>query len=131
MKLRAHSGMTVLELMIVLAIIGGAAFLMRTGFRAFTKADLVEDSTELAAVLRRANQLAIEHGQLHRVLLDLDKGGYAVEVCEGQTTIQRNELVRPDEEEKKRALAKGQEKLSEGNTSGPQATMLSGGDAET
>lgn len=131
MKLRAHNGMTVLELMIVLAIIGGAAFLMRTGFRAFTKADLVEDSTELASVLRRANQLAIEHGQLHRVLLDLDKGGYAVEVCEGQTTIQRNELVRPDEEVKKRALAKGQEKLSEGNTSGPQATMLAGGDAET
>jgi type II secretory pathway pseudopilin PulG len=123
--------MTVLELMIVLAIIGGAAFLMRTGFRAFTKADLVEDSTELAAVMRRASQLAVEHGQLHRVLLDLDKGGYAVEVCEGQTTIQRNELVRPDEEATKRALDKGKEKLSEGNSSGPQATMLSGGDPET
>lgn len=128
---RAHKGMTVLELMIVLAIIGGAAFLMRTGFRAFTKADLVEDSTELAAVMRRASQLAVEHGQLHRVLLDLDKGGYAVEVCEGQTTIQRNELVRPDEEATKRALDKGKEKLSEGNSSGPQATMLSGGDPET
>jgi type II secretory pathway pseudopilin PulG len=123
--------MTVLELMIVLAIIGGAAFLMRTGFRAFTKADLVEDSTELAAVLRRANQLAIEHGQLHRVLLDLDKGGYAVEVCEGQTTIQRNESVRPDEEATKRAVEKGKEKLSEGSTSGPQATMLTGADPET
>jgi hypothetical protein len=65
------------------------------------------------------------------VLLDLDKGGYAVEVCEGQTTIQRNELVRPDEEATKRALDKGKEKLSEGNSSGPQATMLSGGDPET
>jgi type II secretory pathway pseudopilin PulG len=123
--------MTVLELMIVLAIIGGAAFLMRTGFRAFTKADLVEDSTDLAAVLRRASALAVEHGQLHRVLLDLDKGGYAVEVCEGQTTIQRNELVRPDEDAKKRALDKGKEKLAQGNTSGASATMLAGGDPET
>lgn len=131
MTTRAHKGMTVLELMIVLAIIGGAAFLMRTGFRAFTKADLVEDSTDLAAVLRRASQLAVEHGQLHRVLLDLDKGGYVVEVCEGQMTIQRNELVRPDEEAQKRALEKGKERLSEGNTSGPQATMLAGGDPET
>jgi type II secretory pathway pseudopilin PulG len=123
--------MTVLELMIVLAIIGGAAFLMRTGFRAFTKADLVEDSTELAAVLRRASQMAIEHGQLHRVLIDLDKGGYAVEVCEGQTTIQRNELVRPDEDAKKRALEKGKDKLAQGNTSGASSTMLAGGDPET
>jgi type II secretory pathway pseudopilin PulG len=123
--------MTVLELMIVLAIIGGAAFLMRTGFRAFTKADLVEDSTDLAAVLRRASALAVEHGQLHRVLIDLDKGGYAVEVCEGQTTIQRNELVRPDEDAKKRALDKGKEKLAQGNTSGASATMLAGGDPET
>jgi len=123
--------MTVLELMVVLAIIGGAAFLMRTGFRAFTKADLVDDSTELAAVLRRTSQMAIEHGQLHRVLIDLDKGGYAVEVCEGQTTIQRNELVRPDEDAKKRALDKGKEKLAQGNTSGASATMLAGGDPET
>ena len=51
MNRAAHiAGMTVLELMIVLAIIGGACFLVRTGFRMLTKADLVEDSTELAAV---------------------------------------------------------------------------------
>ena len=116
-----------MELMIVLAIIGGAAFLMRTGFRAFTKADLVENSTDLAAVLKRANQLAIEHGQLHRVVFDLDKQVYSVEVCEGQVGIQRNELVRPDEEVKKRALETGKDKL-QGNTD--QGALL-GGDPET
>ena len=131
MKLRAHKGLTVLELMVVLAIMGAAVFLVRTGFRVFTKADLVENSTELATVLRRTAQLAIEHGQLHRVLIDLDKNAYVVEVCEGQTTIQRNELVRPDEEAKKRALETGKEKLSQGNTSGASETMLAGGDPET
>jgi len=123
--------MTVLELMVVLAIMGGAVFLLRTGFRAFTKADLVENSTDLAAVLRRTGQLAIEHGELHRVLLDLDKNVYIVEVCQGQESIQRNELVRPDEDAKKRALDKGKEKLSQGNTSGGGATLLAGGDPET
>jgi prepilin-type N-terminal cleavage/methylation domain-containing protein len=123
---RAHSGMTVMELMIVLAIIGGAAFLMRTGFRAFTKADLVENSTDLAAVLRRANQLAVEHSQMHRVLLDLDKGVYSVEVCEGAPSVQRNELVRPDDEAKKRALEKGKDKL-QGNT---DQSALMGGDPD-
>jgi prepilin-type N-terminal cleavage/methylation domain-containing protein len=124
---RAHSGMTVMELMIVLAIIGGAAFLMRTGFRTLTKADLVENSTDLEAVMKRADQLAIEHAQLHRVVIDLDKNIYSVEVCEGQIGIQRNELVRPDEDAKKRALEKGKDKL-QGNT---DQGALMGGDPET
>ena len=55
-------GMTILEIMIVIAIIGGMAFLVRNGFRLVTKADLVENSGELAAILRRAGQLSIEHG---------------------------------------------------------------------
>jgi len=42
--------MTVLELMVVLAIIAGSAMLVRSGFRLVTKADLVEDSTELSAI---------------------------------------------------------------------------------
>jgi len=38
---------------------------MRSGFRLVTKADLVEDSSELAAVMRAARaQLAVEHGEL-------------------------------------------------------------------
>jgi len=119
--------MTVMELMIVLAIIGGAAFLMRTGFRTLTKADLVENSTDLEAVMRRASQLAVEHGQLHRVVIDMDKNVYSVEVCEGQIGIQRNELVRPDEDAKKRALEKGKDKL-QGNT---DQGALRGGDPET
>jgi prepilin-type N-terminal cleavage/methylation domain-containing protein len=131
MKLRAHKGLTVIEIMVVLAIMGMTVFLMRSGFRSFTKADLVENSTELASVMRRAGQLAIEHGQLHRVLIDLDKNVYVVEVCQGQDTIQRNELVRPDEEERKRALEKGKDKLAQGNTSGGGETTLAGGDPET
>src|SRR3989442_14038769 len=95
-------GMTVLELMIVIAIIGAASVLVRSGFRMITKADLVEDTTELAAVLRRTTQLAIEHGELHRVVFHLDNKedsnlpDYTVEVCQGATAIQRNELVTPD-----------------------------------
>ena len=38
--------MTVLELMIVLAILGGGVVLVRSGFRMVTKADLVESATE-------------------------------------------------------------------------------------
>ena len=85
--------MTVLEIMIVLAIIGGGSLLVRSGFRMITKADLVDDATEFAAVLKRANQLSIEHGELYRVILDLEDHQYLVEVCQGQTAIMRNEKL--------------------------------------
>ena len=103
--------MTVLELMIVLAIIGGGVVLVRSGFRLLTKADLVENSVELSAMLKRTGQLAIEKGEMHRVLFDMDKQIYSVEVCQGARTIQRNEQVRTDEEAAKRGLDKGKERL--------------------
>jgi len=123
--MRNPRGMTILELMIVLAIIGAGMFLARSGFRMLTKADLVENSTELAAVLKRTGQLAVEKGEMHRVIIDTDKQIYAVEVCQGERTIQRNEQVRPDEEATKRALEKGKERLkdipAEGMASDPEA----------
>src|SRR5689334_9669949 len=103
--------MTVLEIMIVLAIIAAASVLVRSGFRMVTKADLVENSTELVAVMKRASQLAVTHGELHRVVLDLDKQAYVVEECQGQTGIVRNEAVRVDEEAKKRALDEANARL--------------------
>jgi general secretion pathway protein H len=111
--MRTQRGMTILELMIVIAIIGAGAFLARSGFRMLTKADLVDNSTELAAVLKRTSQLAIEKGELHRVVFDVDKQIYAVEMCQGARTIQRNEQLRPDDEETKRAVEKGKERLKD------------------
>jgi type II secretory pathway pseudopilin PulG len=116
--------MTVLEMMIVLAVIGGMFFIARSGFRLLTKADLVEDASELTAVLRRANQLAVEHGELHRVVLDLDpqdpdkpdydpkKPSYVIEVCQGQAAILRNEQLKGDDDETKRAIERGKQRLS-------------------
>jgi len=103
--------MTVLELMIVLAIVGGGVMLARSGFRLLTKADLVESSTELAAMLKRTAQLAIEKGEMHRVLFDMDRQLYTVEVCQGARTIVRNEQTKTDDEAAKKALDKGKERL--------------------
>jgi len=123
-------GMTVLEMMIVLAVIGGMFFIVRSGFRLMTKADLVEDASELAAVMRRASELAIEHGELHRVVLDLDnqdpkKPDYLVEVCQGQAAIVRNEQLNHDEEAAKRALERGKQRLN-----GLPPDALAAGDPE-
>ena len=118
---RPTAGLTILELMIVIAIIGAGAFLLRAGLRAVTKADLVEDATELAAILKRASQLAIENGELHRVVLDLDalnpeaeqRFDYLVEQCQGDAAIARNEEVRLDEEKVKKAADRGRQKMNQ------------------
>ena len=110
-RARTYSGMTVLELMIVLAIIAAASVLVRSGFRLMTRADLVEGSTELSAIMKRASSLAVEMGGLYRVTINVDKGTYVVEQCTGAMTIQLDEKVRPDEEAKKRGLEKGKNQL--------------------
>lgn len=118
---RPGAGLTVLELMIVIAVIGAGAYLLRAGLRAVTKADLVEDATEFAAILKRTSQLAIELGELHRVVIDLDardpnadkRIDYVVERCEGSAAIARNEQLRPDEEGVKRAVDRGSQKLTQ------------------
>lgn len=117
--------MTVLEIMIVLAIIGAGAILVRSGFRMISKADLVENATEMAAVLRRTNQLAIEHGEMHRVVFDFEKGAYIVEVCQGATAIMRNEKLIKDPEEQKAALERAKQRLAQ-----MPEDALAAGDAE-
>ena len=113
MRRQRAQGMTVLELMIVIAIIGAAAVLMRAGFRALTKADLVEDATEFATLLKRTNQLAVENGEMHRLVIDLDKQIYGVEVCQGSTALVRNEALRNDDEKTKQALERGKQRLQQ------------------
>jgi type II secretory pathway pseudopilin PulG len=104
--------MTLLEIMVVLAIIGGLMFIVRSGYRVVTKADLVEDATGLTAVMRRTSQLAVEHGELHRVVLDLDSQAYVVEVCRGQAAIMRNERLKSDDDETKRAIERGKQRIA-------------------
>jgi type II secretory pathway pseudopilin PulG len=127
---RASAGMTVLEMMIVLAVVGGMVFIVRSGYRLLIKADLVENSSELAAVMRRAGQLAIEHGELHRVVLNFDnqdpeKPDYLVEVCQGQAAIMRNERLNNDDDETKRAIERGKQRLN-----GLPSDALAAGDPE-
>jgi len=132
--MRTQRGMTILELMIVIAIMGAGMFLLRSGFRMLTKADLVENSTELAAVMKNASRLAVEKGELHRVLIDLDKQVYAVESCQGSATLTRNEQVRPNDEDTKRAVEKGKDRLKSlapGEGMGVASKMASAPDPET
>lgn len=106
-------GMTLLEVMVVLAIIALLTYAAASGFRMVTKADLADDARELGFVIRRAQQLAMLTGDLHRVVLDLDTQAYQVEACKGSPTLvrQREERVAMTAEERAERMQDERDKL--------------------
>ena len=104
--------MTVLEIMIVLAIIGFMAYLAVSGFRFISGAALSEDTSNLALMLRRTQLLAVEAGVPTRVVIDFDKQAYWVEVCEGDPTLSRvKEEEKADAEHAQEELDKARQRL--------------------
>ena len=112
-RLRRAAGLTVLELMIVMAIIGAGAALGYSGFRMLTHAALGEDVNTLGAVLRRTQVLAVEAGMPMRVVFDFDAQGYWVEACAGDPTLTRTkEEERADADAQREAVEEAQQRLA-------------------
>ncbi len=85
------SGMTILELLLVMGVIG---LLMMVGYsliRDVRQTSLREDATDIAAVLRATYNFTTQTGKHHRVVFDLSEQTYRIEVCEGAVAVQRAE----------------------------------------
>lgn len=105
--------MTVLEIMIVLAIIGFMAYLSVSGFRFLTGAALSEDTSDMAMVMRRAQLLAVEGGVPTRVVIDFDKHAYWVEACTGDPSLRRTkDEEKADAETAQEELEKARQRLA-------------------
>ncbi len=111
---RGHQhGVTVLEIMIVVAIIGMMAWLAWGAVRVLTGAALDEDSADLALVMRRAQLLAVEAGIPTRVVIDFDSHAYWVETCAGDPSLVRvKEEEKSDDKASEEALEDARQKLS-------------------
>lgn len=110
---RAQAGLTVLELLIVLALMGLVAFLGYSGFQSLTSAALVEDTNDVVAVLRRTQVLAVEAGMPARVVFDFEKQAYWVEVCTGDPTLRRTkEESKLDPAAREKALEDARRKIA-------------------
>ena len=83
--------MTLLEILIVLGVIAGAMFLGYYVVSAVTKSALRDDTVEVAAALKSAHNLAAQSGMHHRVVFDLDKQTYRIEVCPDPIQIKRGD----------------------------------------
>jgi prepilin-type N-terminal cleavage/methylation domain-containing protein len=76
---RTGRGFTLIEIMAVVLIIGLVMALVLPGLGATSRRNLLRQARELAAYLELARQRAVTTGVSHRVLLDLEQGGYFVE----------------------------------------------------
>lgn len=128
---RHDRGLTVLEIMIVLAIIGLLSYLAYSGFRVLSSAALVEDTNDVAAILRRTQALAAESGEPVRVVIDLDRQRYWVEACVGSSTLVKSEEEQAvDPESVKQELERAAERVRNLPAGQLQAEDASGIDAK-
>ena len=75
-------GFTLIEIVIVLAIIGLIAGMGVRGLRSLARSDLRADSTHLAGAMRFLFDRASVTGRTHRLVLDLEGGKYWAEVTD-------------------------------------------------
>ena len=123
--------MTILEVIVVIALIGMISWLGVGAIRWLRGANAVETSVEMAAVMRRTSQLAQTSGSLYRVVFDLgatdsERQTYRVEVCAGGPAALSKTPELPDqgEDAKKRAVEDAKQRLQ---TTVPQGALPTGG----
>ena len=94
--------MTLLELLVVMAVVGLLMALGVRGLRFLRSSSLRDTTTELAAVFRVTYNLATMSATHHRVVFDLDEQTYRIEACEGEVmlrTQEREEVAESDDDE--------------------------------
>jgi prepilin-type N-terminal cleavage/methylation domain-containing protein len=86
-----QGGMTILEIMIALAVMGLLMLVGLPALRVQLGSDLREDANGVAASLRAAYELASLSGVHHRVLFDLDAQTYEIQACPEDVRVARGD----------------------------------------
>jgi prepilin-type N-terminal cleavage/methylation domain-containing protein len=122
---RRHSqrGMTLIEIMVVLAIMALVMLGAVSAVRRARESDLREDGARLAAALRFAYDRATATGEHHRVTIDLDEEAFIVERCEGKIRLARS-LDEAQKAEKDRLLEQERQIQKMGATTPEQQAAI-------
>jgi general secretion pathway protein H len=125
---RSGGGFTLIEIMIVLAIIGLITGASIRAFRSVAKSDLRAGTAHLSGAIRYLFDRASTTGKYHRLVLDLNEGRYWAEVSDDKFFIPRdaesdyNRRRREEEEAKQDQDDKRKAEQRERNNGGSSYT---------
>jgi prepilin-type N-terminal cleavage/methylation domain-containing protein len=122
---RPDSGLTLLEMMVVMAVIGLLAIALTIGYGRLPATALKREAVHLAAILRSGYDRATTSGAHHRVVLDLDKGTYKLERCEGKVEVRRSFNLKEELDRQQADAEKAAQQAAQQVTLTPD-TMLQG-----
>lgn len=91
--------MTLIEILVVIGIIGLIASIAVPSIGMALKVNINNSSRDLATLIRTAHDEAVLKGQVYRVVFDIDRGQYWVEVGERDFLMRTSEQ---EEDERKR-----------------------------
>ena len=106
---RAHSGFTLIEILVVLAIVGILAGLSIRGLRSLARSDLRASVSHVSGAIRYLFNRASTTGQYHRLVIDIDAGRYWAEVSDDMFYLPRD----PETESSAKKLAALEAELDE------------------
>lgn len=109
---RSQHGFTLIEIVVVLAILGMIVTLGASGFRRLAKSDLRNASAQMSGAIRYLFDRASTTGKVHRLVIDLNDGKYWAEQsddkfyvpheAETEQEVRRREAKEAEADEEKR-----------------------------
>ena len=124
---RDDDGFTLIEIVVVIAILALVMGLGTRGFRALTKSDLRASSAHLSGAIRYLFDRASATGKVHRLVIDIGEGKYWAEVsddrfyvpheAETEADLRRREEKEAEQDEEKRRKEEEKAKALESSSS--------------
>jgi general secretion pathway protein H len=99
----AATGMTLIEVLVVMTLIALVVGSASAGFRSLAKSDMRTSASKLAGTIRYLFDRASTTGKIHRLVLDMDKEKYWAEVSDDRFIMASG---RENEESRRREAAK-------------------------
>jgi general secretion pathway protein H len=105
-------GFTLIEVMVVFAIVALLAGASVQGIRSLRKADLREATTQLSGSMRYLFDRASTTGKIHRLVIDMEQGMYWAEVSDDRFYIPREETEQQVREREEKEAAEDEEEAA-------------------